>query len=152
MRMEALTLSTLLLLALAPSLLPSWRSMLLAAAGFLALLLAGFVSMLWHFGATAEEGPAFAGLFILAGAMAVILVSSCAIRFFLDRTMANLARPNAVRLRRVLIGSGVLVAGLAALGLTGFFVHHGFAMKVGAAAAWLAVVAWLTPREPARRC
>ena len=147
MRMEALTISTLLLSALVPSLLPSWRSVLIASGCFLALLFVGFASVLWHFGATSAEGPAFVGLVILVGLTTFILVFSSVVRLVVNLVLSNLTQTNAIRLRRFLIVLGLAFAGLAVVGVLEFSVHRGFAIMVGSASMWLVVVTWLMPNN-----
>jgi uncharacterized membrane protein len=144
-RMEALTLSVPLLLALVPSLFAAWRSVLVASGCYLVLLLAGLVSALWYFDATSAQGPAFAGLILLAGLTTCLLAASCVIRLAVGLAMSRLTPASAGRLRRVLMGSGVAATGLAMAGVLDSSVHRGFAITVGAASVWLCVVAWRTP-------
>lgn len=145
MRIEGLIVSGLLLLALVPSLIQGWRNVLVAAGCFLALVFIGFAWMLVHFSETSAEGPAFVGLMILVGLTGFILAASCIARLIIGLVASKLAQPSAVRFRRALLGTGVALVALALFGYMELGVQRGFAIMVGSASAWLALVARLTP-------
>lgn len=147
MGVEAVVIPALLLMALAPSLLPNWRHALIAAACLQSLAVLGFLATLQHFDRTSAEGPAFVGLVLLTGALTFIMASSLGVRTIIGLAVSRLALTNAVRLRRMLIATGLSFGALALLGVLHFSVQRGFATMVGAASIWLVVVTWLTPAE-----
>lgn len=150
MGVEAVVIPALLLMALAPSLLSNWRHALIAAACLQSLSALGFLATLQHFDRTSAEGPAFVGLVLLTGALTFIMASSLGVRTIIVLAVSKLAHANAIRLRRMLIATGLSFGALALLGALHFSVQRGFATMVGTASLWLVVVTWLTPAESSR--
>ena len=147
MRMEAIALSIPFLAALLPSLFPRWRSALIAAVCFYGLLAAGFVLILRHLGATNEKGPAFFGLVLIYGISTFILLFAFAGRLIICAVLTSANCHTASTLRRLLIGCGLLFAGLALVGVLEFGLHRGFAMMLGSVSVWLVLVTWLMPNN-----
>ena len=138
----------ILIIALIPSILPTWRSTLMAAGAMYVLLVVAFFWMLRQVDAmTTGEGPAFFGVVFLFAAAAIILVGSCLTKFVIASVLSRAKPATALWVRRVIIGAGVLITAVLAYAALGAFVNRGFVALVGSVSIWLSLITWLMPNN-----
>jgi len=147
MRWEALIISTILLAPSLPSLLPGWRSALVAAGCLQGLLVVGFLLAFQQLVAVREEGPAFMGLVLLYGIATGVLVCSLVARLIMQIVFSSLSDRAAATLCRVVTVSGLAIAGLALDGLAGFSLARGAGIVMVSASLWLVLATRLAHRR-----
>lgn len=139
---------TVLILALAPSLFPTWRNMLIAAGAMYVLLLIAFFYLLRRVDTLPMgEGPAFFGAVLLYGFATAILIGSCLFKLIITFVFPHIRPVIALWLRRIIIVTGALIAALLAYAVSVALVSRGFAVLAGSASVWLSLVTWLMPNN-----
>ncbi|MDU8498022.1 hypothetical protein RYB01_02375 [Pseudomonas syringae] len=141
----------ILILAVMPSLLPTWRSTLIAACSVLVLIFAGLFWGLHEVETmTQGEGPAFAGILFLFVATIFFLFFSCGAKFAIASALYCLQPATAKVLRLTLAVAGLLVA----VPVMYDFFAYGFRIQlinlIGLPFLWLSLVIWCMPKEDAR--
>src|SRR5690554_1304724 len=140
------SLFAIALSALVPSLFPTRRGMARAASVY-ALLIAGFLGLLWLFAPFDEKLAAFLGVVFLSVLILVVLIASCAVKLVIGSILFNRNPEATVLLRCALLASGVAIALMVEFVVLQNPANLDFAARVGTAALWFGLAIWLIPNN-----
>jgi hypothetical protein len=147
-------LAILFILAMIPSVLPTWRSTLIVASIlYMLLMVACFWSIQQISTMTRGEGPAFFGIVLTYGFAECILVCSCLFKAFIAFILSRLKPATTMRLQRIVVRIALFVTFLSAYAVFARGMPPALAIVIGAIFAWLSLVTWVCasgkPTEPA---
>ena len=137
-----MTILAIIIIALVPSMLPTWRGTFIAAGAMYLITIVAFFVLMQVDVMTTIEGPEFFAIVILCGAATAVLVLSCTSKIFIALVLSRLKPATAMRLLHIFVSAGLLLTAVLAYAAIKHYIGNGFAILLSSALVWLSLVMW----------